>query len=244
MRQQEIARLQKQLEGARNSLDQLKNQASHSESDIAEARSRAISARQSLDAAAAAHRESQKKLSEIEHRILEAQSDDSDLGRALTKFEEARHAVDAEMHRILKWPAPAADEKEAQRLKELGTLTPEQRASLKADARYASRLSDLTEASESLDRIRDKLFNADAEWKRIHDEDVAASKDMVEAEHSRGGAANDRLEADRSLRSSTEIAASLQQTITQLEARLRSLGASSNAQKSNNNPSNTAAGRK
>lgn len=243
MRQQEIARLQKQLENARSLLEQFKNRSSHSESEIAEARTRAISARQSLEQAAATHRESQKKLDEIEHRILEAQSDDSEFGRALTAFEDARRAMDIEMHRVLKWPAPAADEREAERLKELGTLTTEQRAALKADAKYQKRVEELTDASESLSRIRNRLFSGNPEWKRIHDDDVTAAKEKIEAERSRGGAANDRLEADRSLRSSAEIAASLQQTITQLEARLRSLGAASNNQKPGKSPG-SGSGRK
>ncbi len=231
MRQQEIAKVQKQLENAREQLDQLRNRASHSEAEIAEARSRAISARRSIEQANATHRESQKQLDEIEHKILEAQPEGSPFDRALTAFESARRAVDIEMHRILKWPPPASDEKESERLRELGTLTAEQRAALKGDAKYVARLAELMEASESLTRIRNELFSSSAEWKRVHDADVAAAKARAEAERSRGGAANDRLEADRSLRTSADIAASLQQTIAQLEARLKALGGAPKSQK-------------
>jgi len=114
-RQQEIARLQKQLENARDALDRLGSKMARSESDLAEARTRAAAARQDINEASSAHKESHKKLEELEHQIIDQQSDDSEFAKALSALETAQHALDAEMHRILKWPTPEPGEKEADR---------------------------------------------------------------------------------------------------------------------------------
>lgn len=224
MRQQEIARLQNQIEGAKAALDQLRNTASQDGAEIAEARNRAISARQSIAEASAAHQDSHKKIDELEERLLDAQSDSSDFAQAVKALEEAQHALDAEMHRILKWPAPADGETETGRLKELASLSIEERAALKADRAYAARLAAVTAASASLIRIRRQLLQASPEWKQLNEEHLTSTRDISEAERKRGGAANDRLNADKSLRTKAEIAASLSQTIAELEIRLRALG--------------------
>lgn len=223
-RKQEIARLQKQLENARDTLDRLSGQMARSESDLAEARTRAAAARQDINEASSAHKESRKKLEELEHQIIDQQSDDSEFAKALAALETAQHALDAEMHRVLKWPAPDPGEKEADRLKEFGNLTREQRTTLKENAAYKTRQEELHDASDALNRAKTKLFTANTQWKRLHDEQLAADKAMTEAEHARGGASNDRLEADQSLRSAAEIRMSLQQTIQQIEGRIRALG--------------------
>lgn len=229
MRQQEINRLQKQLENARETLERLRNTASADAADISEARSRAISARQSIEEASEAHHESHKKIDELEDRIIDEQAESSDFARALTALEQAQRALDAEMHRILKWPAPAENETEASRLKELGSLSKEQRAALKADPAYAERFAAVNAASDSLARIRRQLLEANPEWKRLSDDHRRSTQDMSEAERRRGGASNDRLNADKSLRTKAEIAALLSRTISELEARLRSLGAAPSA---------------
>jgi len=62
---------------------------------------------------------------------------------------------------------------------------------------------------------------------------------MTEAEHARGGASNDRLEADQSLRSAAEIRMSLQQSIQQLEGRIRSLGGRPDAPSTSKSPASS-----
>lgn len=225
MRQQEINRLQKQLETAQAALSQLQSTASQDSAEILSARDRAVAARDAINEMTAAHREFHQQLNELEDTILEEQSADSDWSRATESLDAARRSLDTEMHRIMRWNVPAPDEPEATRLKELATLSTEQRSSLRKDPAYAERLTAVNAASDALNRTRRQLLEANEQWKALDEEHRRFTQELSEAERRRSGAANDRLNAQKDLRTKEQIAASLIQSIGALEAKLRSLGA-------------------
>jgi len=230
-RQAEINRLQQQWAEDDRLLDKLRSQAGASESELNQARQRAASAREEANQASSHHHEAHAKLREIERKILEKQGDDSELGKALASLEDAQHALDREMHRILKWPVPATNEEEAQRVKELGSLDPAQRKLLNDDKNYAQRRDALTEASDAVSHARHKLFEADSEWKKAKQACEAAADSQDKADKGIGEAASGSRGARTELRTTTQIAASLQQSMAQIEMRLRALGAAPKASK-------------
>lgn len=224
-RQAEINKLQQQWSQDKELLDKLRSQAGASEGELNQARQRAASAREDVNQANTQHHQAHAKLHEIEKKILEKQGDDSELGKAFDALEAAQHALDREMHRILKWPVPAADEEESQRVKELGSLSAEQRKQLSEDTSYGKQKDALTEASDSVARIRHKLFESDSEWKKAKQDCEAAAEAQGKADKGVGEAASGSRGARTELRSTTQVAAALQQSMNQIEMRLRSLGA-------------------
>lgn len=223
-RQAEINRLQQQWSQDKDLLDKLRSQAGASEAELNQARQRAASAREEVNQANSQHHEAHTRLREVEKKILEKQGDDSELGKAFDALEEAQHALDREMHRVLKWPAPEANEEESQRVKELGSLSAEQRKLLSDDKSYTKQKEALGEASDNVNRLRLKLFAADSEWKKAKQECEAAADAQGKADKGVGEAASGSRGARTELRSATQVAVALQQSMAQIEMRLRSLG--------------------
>lgn len=224
-KQQEIAQLQKQLDGSRKLLESVTSQGAMSQAQLASARQSALAAREALHDAEKQDHEVNKKLRGIEDGILESQSDDSELAKTLDELHLAQRALDIEMHKILKRPPPANDEDEATRLSELAHLTTEEREKLAGDTRYSTKQESLHQSMEKLSTVKKKLFQASAEWKKAHEERHRIDQVQAQQERSVQGAANDSSESRSELRTIAQIAASARASIAQAEARLNALGA-------------------
>ena len=224
-KQQQIAQLQKQLDGARKLLDSVTSKALMSQSEINAARQAAISSRQELEADEKVNKTVSEKIRKIEEGILESQSDDSEFAKSVDRIDEARRAMDVEMHHTLRRPPPAADEDEATRLSEVAHLTAEERDQLAQSSTYAQKKEALFQAVEHMNAVKTKLFQASSEWKKAHEEHHKAEQEKAKDERSVQGAANDGSDARAELKTMAQIAASARTTIAQAEGRLRSLGA-------------------
>jgi DNA repair exonuclease SbcCD ATPase subunit len=233
-RQAEIAQLQAQWNQARQTLDQILTTKNLSEGQLEEARRRAVSAREQVDQANDAEQDSNKQLRELETKILDDQSDDSELGKALTTVEAAQHELDREMHRILKWPDPDPNEPESQRIKEIGSLSLEQRTKLNDESTYVKKKDAVKEAAEAVQRARMKALNQNSEWQRLHTAHVSMMESRAKADHDRGEASSKSRDARDQAKSATQVAASLQQSLEQIEMRLRTLGSAPKPAKDGN----------
>lgn len=227
-KQQEIAQLQKQLDGARKVLDSVTSSGALTQAQIASARQAALAAREALHESAKQDNEVSKKLRVIEDGILEAQSDDSEYAKALNEIHLAQRAMNTELHRILKWQPPADDEAESTRLSELAHLTAEERERLAADPRYTTKQEALHQSIDKLVATKKKLFESSAEWKQAHAEHHRVDQEQAKQERAVQGAANDSSAGREELRDAAEIAASARSTIAQAQARLNALGAKPN----------------
>ncbi len=235
-KQQEIAQLQKQLDGSRKLLESVTSQGAMSQAQLASARQAALSAREALHDAEKHDQQVNKKLRGIEDGILEAQSDDSELAKTLDELHLAQRALDIELHKILKRPPPANDEDEQTRLSELAHLTTEEREKLAGDTRYTTKQESLHQAMEKLSAVKTKLFQASDEWKTAHEERHRIDQEQAQQERSVQGAANDSSESRSELRTIAQIAASARASIAQAEARLKVLGAKPKAPTTDNKP--------
>ncbi len=236
MKQQEIASLQKQLDGSRKLLESVTAKGALSQAQLNSARSSAESAREALNAAVKQDNEISKKLRGIEDGILEAQSDDSEYAKSLDEIHLAQRAMDSVLHHILKRPLPSDDEDEATRLSELAHLTTQEREKLAADSRYTAKQEALHLAMDKLSEAKTKLFEASDEWKKAHEERHRINQEEAQKEHSIQGAANDSSASRKELRTSAEIAASARASIASAESRLKALGAKPQAPNSNKKP--------
>ncbi len=235
-KQQEIAQLQKQLDGSRKLLESVTSQGAMSQAQLASARQSALAAREALHDAEKQDQEVNKKLRGIEDGILEAQSDDSELAKTLDELHLVQRALDIEMHKILKRPPPANDEDEATRLSELAHLTTEEREKLAADSRYTTKQDALHLAMDKLSAVKTKLFGASAEWKQAHEERRRINQEEAKQELSVQGAANNSSASRKELRTTAEIAAFARASISQAESRLKALGAKPKAPTPKNKP--------
>jgi septal ring factor EnvC (AmiA/AmiB activator) len=238
-KQQEIAQLQKQLDGSRKLLESVTSRGAMTQAQLAAARQSALSAREALQEAVQQENEINKKLRGIEDDILDAQSDDSEYAKALDDIHLAQRAMDTELHRILKRTLPADDEDEATRLSELAHLTIEEREKLAADSRYTAKQHALHLAMDQLRAVKTKLFQASDEWKKAHEERHRINQEEAQQELSVQGAANNSSASRKELQTTAEIAASARASIAQAEARLKALGAKPKAptpEKKKSNP--------
>lgn len=224
-KQQEIAQLQKQLDGSRKLLDSVTAKGSMTQAQIASARQAALAARDALNETEDQDNEMHQKLHSIETGILEAQSDDSEFAKSVDAMHASRRALDTEMHRILRRPPPDPDEDEATRLSELAHLTADERDTLSADSRYAEKKEALYAAIETINTVKMRLYKASDEWKKAKEEHHRMEQDVAQGERSVQGAANDSFDARSELRTLAEIAASARASISQAESRLNALGA-------------------
>ena len=224
-KQQQIAQLQKQLDRAKELLDSVTSKSQMSQSEINAARQAAISSRQELEADEKVNKTVSEKIRKIEEGILESQSDDSEFAKSVDRIDEARRAMDVEMHHTLRRPPPAADEDEATRLSEVAHLTAEERDQIAQSSTYAQKKEALFQAVEHMNAVKTKLFQASSEWKKAHEEHHKAEQEKAKDERSVQGAANDGSDARAELKTMAQIAASARTTIAQAEGRLRSLGA-------------------
>jgi septal ring factor EnvC (AmiA/AmiB activator) len=223
-RQHEIEQLQKQIEESQKLLDSLTTQGVLTQAQLEAARQSAISTRTALNATEERDQEIHKKIRGIEDGIIESQSDDSAFARAADKVNDARHDLDAELHRTLRHPPPAPDEDEVERLSELAHLTAEERAALAASPRYTEKKAVLQQAMNELIAVRMGLFEASDEWKKAKEEHHQIEQELAEKKRSIRGAAADSSDAREGLRSVEDVAASARASIAQARARLRALG--------------------
>ncbi len=225
MKQQEIASLQKQLDGSRKLLESVTAKGSMTQAQINSARQAAASARESLNAAVKQDNAINKKLRGIEDGILKAQSDDSEYAKALDVIHLAQRDLGATLRVILKRPPLTDKEDEANRLSELAHLTTEEREKLAGDSRYTAKQEALHLAMDKLSEVKTKLFEASSEWKQAHEERHRIDQEEGKQELSVQGAANDSSEGRKELRTLAQIAASARASIAEAESRLGALGA-------------------
>lgn len=223
-RQHEIEQLQKQIEESQKLLDSLTTQGVLTQAQLEAARQSAISTRSALNATEERDQEIHKKIRGIEDGIIESQSDDSAFAKAADKVNDARHDLDAELHRTLRRPPPAPDEDEAERLSELAHLTAEERATLAASTRYTEKKAALQQAMHEFIAVRMGLFEASDEWKKAKEEHHKIEQELAEKKRSIRGAAADSSDAREGLRSVEDIAASARASMATARARLRALG--------------------
>lgn len=179
-RQHEIEQLQKQIEESQKLLDSLTTQGVLTQAQLEAARQSAISTRSALNATEERDQEIHKKIRGIEDGIIESQSDDSVFAKAADKVNDARHDLDAELHRTLRRSPPAPDEDEAERLSELAHLTAEERATLAASPRYTEKKAALQQAMNELIAVRMGLFEASDEWKKAKEEHHKIEQELAE----------------------------------------------------------------
>lgn len=239
-RQHEIEQLQKQIDESQKILDSVTTQGTLTEGQLEAARQASIRSRQELDAVVEGDRANAKKLREIEEKLIESQSEDSSLGKALKRLEEARKARDTEMHRLLRRPPPDPDEDEATRLSELAHLASEERETLAASVVYQEKKIAVLDAMEELQLAKARLFESSAEWKAAKEEHHQITQDMAEKNRSLRGAAGDGQDARHSLKTAKDIAAAARASISHARMRLREMGVT---EKPKSDQKSTGAGR-
>jgi septal ring factor EnvC (AmiA/AmiB activator) len=223
-KQQEITQLQAQIDGARKLLDSVTTQGKLSQAQIDAARQSAMSARRALNEAAKENNESNQQIRKMEADMLDAQSDDSEYGKAVTEIHTARRALDKEMHRILVRPDSDAEVDESKRLSELAQLTAEERDELAKSPKFMEKKEALHQAMEGLKAAKLNVFQANDEWKAAHEKHHKIEQDKAKEQLLIRGAANDNSDSRAELRTAAQIAESAQSTIASAQARLHALG--------------------
>jgi hypothetical protein len=136
----------------------------------------------------------------VETALLEAQSPESEFGRAQTRYVAARTTVEDFRKRY-------GDDRDG----------------LKFDPQYGAAVEALSDAKREQDRIRTDLLAKNQEWQAASQElrDVAAER---REKQQAGVGSLGMMSASRNLRNAEEIAAAARQVIAVGEARLRQMG--------------------
>ena len=225
-RQLVIDNIQEQIGAAQQVLEDAVAREEMSEKQLDEAHQRVLKARAAMDSAAAEELQRNRRMREIEARLISEQRSGSELVQAQAKVDAAREALDREVHRVLSLPLHAGKPTAADYAHEVAMLMPGQKEDLKKDAGFRHAAEALRAAVREAVQVRQALFEKDSSWS-------AAKQVAVEAEQQRRKANNDlardaglsQLAPKRELHAAQDLAAEARVTIAVGKAALRSLGA-------------------
>lgn len=223
-----IAETHREIEAAKKVLEAVEKKGTATKAEIDKFASQLQTSARQLKGTTQAETEARKKLEKIETAILEREGDDSEYAKKIDEIDDVQLRLEQEFHRILKRPEnlKADEDIDQHRLLELASVTPEERAKLKRDAKYAEAEDHLIKACHDLTSIEHGLFLKDKEWKAANAARTAAHEDRQQdaTDTRRNGMA--ASQAKRELKSLASLAAEARSVIAAGEARLRQLGAS------------------
>ena len=225
-RQLAIDNIQEQIAAAQQVLEDAVAREKMSEKQLDAAHQRVLDARAAMDKAAAEELHRNKRMREIEARLVSEQGSGSKLVQAQAKVDTMREALDREAHRVLSLPPHAGKPTAADYAHEVAMLTPVQKEDLRKDSDFRPVAEALRAAVREAVRVRQALFESDSMWS-------AAKQAAVEAEQRQRKANNDIARAGglsqfapkRELHAAQDLAAEARVTIAVGKAALRSLDA-------------------
>jgi hypothetical protein len=210
-----VEKLQRQRDAAREVLSAARSTASLSQQALEEAAQKLSSIRAELEQSRLDAKEAEKTMREVEAEILSEQPPESEYIRLKMAVDDAKQSLQREIRRLL----PAADPDQ---------LTAQQRQTLEDDEAYRQAKLELSIAAKALDRVRQKLFQADPEWAAAQKDLYAARQDEFRQEQSSLSTGVGSLDDKQNLKTAQSLAAAAELVIGVAEARLRRLGVNPN----------------
>jgi chromosome segregation ATPase len=208
-----IASLRAEHAYARRLLAAAEGQITMSEAELNEAYQKLTSIRTDLEQARSDARDAEQELASLEKEIVETQGANSELARAQAALKNARAEADRLMRKLTG-------------VNDSAKLTKDQRALLDANGVYLTAKKELGQAARNVDRVKQKLFQADDRWKAARDDLKEAREATKKGRELSTTAGLGSLSDKQNLTTAKKVAAMARAVIALTEFRLRQLGAS------------------
>lgn len=222
-----IAQIQRQVAAAQQVLAAATAKGSMSQQQVDAALSQLSTLHQNIAAARVDVAETTKTLRAIEEEILDEQADDSEYVLAAKALDKAKDDLNQIVHSYAHLPHQSGKSGDALRFFELAKMSSENRRTMEADSKYRLAKLKMEHAAKVVDGVRQKLFQADAEWVEAAKDLAQAEKDARQNSQQASTVGLGSLGDKQNLRNAQKLAAMAQAIIIQGQARLRSLGATS-----------------
>ncbi len=239
-RKQMIASIQSQVAQAKKFLASAESQVAMSQSEVNSAVGQLQGIASELSSMNTEHDAMLRQLHELETKLLDAQPDDSPLGKADDEVDRKLQALDDAFHQATGIPQHKESVTSAIRAAEMRNLTPEQKELLENSSSYKFAQSEVKSAVSHLETCRLDILKADSEWNRLHNDYIETSKKIQSAKGNSQGSGLSSLKANQGLAKSKNVADAARYAIAQGEMKIRQLGGNPNSVASNSKKSSSS----